>query len=361
LSIQLHNITKTFTERSWQTLFGTKTPKKVKALQGVSLTIKPGEIFGLLGPNGAGKTTLIKILATLILPDSGKASINGFDLVAHPQDVRALIGLVNANERSFYWRLTGRQNLDFFAALWNLDKLEKNKRICDVLDWVGLGHKVDTPIMKYSTGQQQRLALARALLPDPKILLMDEPTRSLDPVMAARLRKLARDELVGKLGKTILWCTHNLAEARDVCHRLAIIHEGRIMASGSLKDMQALITQENHYQIRIDSQGYDMWKTIGASPIRIAQNNGIMEFEIKAKEEHIPALMNRLVSAGVKVYACKQKEPDLEEIFGSLIQRPGDRRQETGDRRQEAGGRRQEIGDRRQKTGDRRQETEGRR
>ena len=220
-AISLENISKTFTERSWQSLFQLKQVKKVKALQSVSLTIKPGEIFGLLGPNGAGKTTLIKILATLILPDSGKASIGGFDLVANPQDVRSLIGLVNANERSFYWRLTGRQNLDFFAALWNLDKIEKAERIGNVLDRVGLAHKADTPFMKFSTGQQQRLALARALLPDPKILLMDEPTRSLDPVVAAMLRKFARDELVGKQGKTILWCTHNLAEARDVCHRLA--------------------------------------------------------------------------------------------------------------------------------------------
>ena len=319
--ISLNNISKSFTEYTWQTLFRLKKPKKVTALKSVSLTIKPGEIFGLLGPNGAGKTTLIKILATLILPDSGKASIGDFDLVANPQDVRPLIGLVNANERSFYWRLTGRGNLDFFAALWNLDKIEKKERIGHVLDRMGLTHKADSLFMKYSSGQQQRLALARALLSDPKILLMDEPTRSLDPVVAARLRKFVRDELAGKQGKTILWCTHNLTEARDVCHRLAIIHEGKIMASGSLEDMQALNTQENHYQIKINSQGYDMWKTIGISPIRTAQNNGIMEFEIKEKEEHIPALMNRLVNAGVKVYACKEKEPDLERIFKNLIKR----------------------------------------
>jgi ABC-type multidrug transport system ATPase subunit len=186
--------------------------------------------------------------------------------------------------------------------------------------------------MKYSSGQQQRLALARALLPDPKILLMDEPTRSLDPMVAGRLRKFARDELVGNQGKTILWCTHNLAEARDVCHRLAIIHEGTVISSGSLEDMQALITQKNHYQIKIDSQGDDMWKTLGISPIGITQNNGIMELEIKAKEERIPALINRLVSAGVKVYACKEKEPDLEKIFENLINEPGDRHQRSGAR-----------------------------
>lgn len=330
MPIQLDNISKTFTEHTWQTLFRLKKPKKVTALQRVSLTIKPGEIFGLLGPNGAGKTTLIKILATLILPDSGTASIGGFNLVANPNDVRPLIGLVSANERSFYWRLTGRQNLDFFAALWNLKKIEKKERIDNILDRVGIAHKADTPFMKYSSGQQQRLALARALLPDPKILLMDEPTRSLDPIAAGRLRKFARDELVGEQGKTILWCTHNLAEARDVCHRLAIIHEGTIISSGSLEDMQALITQDNHYQIKIDSQGDDMWKTIGISPIRIAQNNGIMEFEIEAKEEHIPALVNRLVNARVKVYACKEKEPDLEKIFENLIMRPG-----AGDQRSE--------------------------
>ena len=233
MAIELKNITKTFVERTWRTTFLRKTPKRVEALRGVSLSVRPGVIFGLLGPNGAGKTTLIKILATLILPDSGHASILGHDLCDHAQQVRTKIGVVNTSERSFYWRLTGRQNLIFFAALCNLSGSKGRKRIEELLDLVGLNEKADNAFMRYSTGQQQRLALARALLADPEVLLMDEPTRSLDPVAASDLRRFTIKELAERQGKTVLWCTHNLKEAGEVCGCLAIIHKGKVIASGS--------------------------------------------------------------------------------------------------------------------------------
>lgn len=317
--IQLNNISKTFVERTWRTTFGLRSPSTVTALNNVSLSIPPGEIFGLLGPNGAGKTTLIKILATLILPDSGEVSICGHNLLRQPQHVRNVIGFVNSNERSFYWRLTGRQNLSFFASLWNLSDPDKTRRIERLFDFVGLSEKADTRFLKYSTGQQQRLSLARALLPDPEILLMDEPTRSLDPVAASDLQKFAKTELAGKRKKTILWCTHNLKEAEDVCDTLAVIHKGTVMATGSLKQMQSFMEGKNLYHLRIATKSYDAFQKTGISPSSIIQNNGMMELEVKEKEENIPALLNRLVQDNITIYACNRKEIPLEDIFEKLI------------------------------------------
>lgn len=317
--IQLNNISKTFVERTWRTTLGLRSPSTVAALNNVSLSIPAGQIFGLLGPNGAGKTTLIKILATLILPDSGEASICGHDLLRQPQHVRNVIGFVNANERSFYWRLTGRQNLSFFASLWNLTGPEKTRRIERLFDLVGLNEKADTRFLKYSSGQQQRLSLARALLPDPEILLMDEPTRSLDPVAASDLQKFAKTELAGKRKKTILWCTHNLKEAEDVCDTLAVIHKGTVMATGSLKQMQSFMGAGGLYHLRIATKSYDAFQKTGISPSNIIQNNGMMEFEVKEKEENIPALLNRLVQDNITIYACNRKEIPLEDIFEKLI------------------------------------------
>jgi len=318
-SINLTNISKTFVERTWRTQLGLRTPRVVNALNNVSLSIPSGEIFGILGPNGAGKTTLIKILATLILPDSGSASVRDYDLVGQPEKVRNLIGFVNSNERSFYWRLTGRQNMHFFATLWNLRDAEKSKRIEDLLDLVDIKDKADMPFMKYSSGQQQRLSLARALLPDPKILLMDEPTRSLDPVAASEIRKFAKTYLADKRGKTIIWCTHNLEEAREVCDTIAIIHKGRVMATGSFKQMQSLMQAKSIYRIKIATQPHNLLQKIGIPLSRIVQNNGMMDIEFEKQEAYIPALLSHLVRQNIKVYACNRKDIPLEQIFEKLV------------------------------------------
>jgi ABC-2 type transport system ATP-binding protein len=204
-TIELDDIHKTFREHSWRTLLLRKPPPRVEALKGITLSVAQGEVFGLLGPNGAGKTTLIKILATLVLPDSGTASVCGYDLSKAPHHIRRMIGLVNTAERSFYWRITGRENLTFFAALYNLPGFRKQERVGELIDLVGLGEMADTMFMKYSDGQKQRLAIARALLADPAVLLMDEPTKSLDPLASSELIHFAVRELVGEQGKR-LYC-----------------------------------------------------------------------------------------------------------------------------------------------------------
>jgi ABC-2 type transport system ATP-binding protein len=319
MAIEIKNITKTFLERSWRTAFLRKSPGKVRALQNVSFTIGPGEVLGLLGSNGAGKTTLIKTLATLIIPDSGTATVCGHDLLRQPQQVRRHIGLVNTSERSFYWRLTGRQNLEFFASLWGFSKSGAQNRVAELLEMAGLKEKANTAVMNYSSGLQQRLAVARALLADPRILLLDEPTRSLDPVAATELRNFSKTRLAGELGKTIIWCTHNLKEASDICDRLAIIHKGQLAATGSIKEIQSIMAAESSYRFKIDRWKPELADVQNWPPTKIIRNNGFIELELKTGEDQVPALLEQLVDAGINVYYCTRREPDLDDTFKKLI------------------------------------------
>lgn len=209
----------------------------VCALRDVSLTVQRGEIFGLVGTNGAGKTTLLKILATLILPTSGRALLGGCDVGAAADDVRAQVGLVAGEERSFYWRLTGQHNLEFFAAFQGLRARAARMRISQLQVQLGL-EALERRVGTYSTGMRHRLAIARALLHDPPILLLDEPTRSLDPLAAAQLRRLIKDELVVSCGKTVLIATHNLHEAEELCTRIAMLHQGRLAGCGTIEALR---------------------------------------------------------------------------------------------------------------------------
>ncbi len=209
----------------------------VTALDGIDLDVGAGRCHCLLGPNGAGKTTLIKILATLVLPDGGLARVAGSDVQRDPGRVKEAIGLAVGDERSFYWRLTGRQNLAFFAALNAIPPAEARRRIGGILDLAGLDDVADLRFNVYSTGKRQMLAFARALLTDARILFVDEPTRSLDPGTARRIRAFIRGELVERQGRTVLWATHNLAEAAEVADDIAIIDKGRIRASGRTADL----------------------------------------------------------------------------------------------------------------------------
>lgn len=207
------------------------------ALDGLDLRVEPGRVFCLLGPNGAGKTTLIKILATLVLPDGGRASVGGHDVERHPGAVKGAVGYAINDERSFYWRLTGRQNLEFFGALYGLRGPARDSRIDEVLSLTRLEAAADLRFNAYSTGMRQMLSFARALLADASILLVDEPTRSLDPQAADRVGTFLRSELVERKGKTVFWATHDLAEAAEFAHEIAIIGRGRIRLQGPVESL----------------------------------------------------------------------------------------------------------------------------
>ncbi len=206
-------------------------------LDRVSLQIDSGELFGLLGPNGAGKTTLIKTLSTLIKPTSGTAWIYGAGLEQEAA-VKSRIGLVTTDERSFYWRLTGRENLEFFAALQNTAAATISERISRLLDLVGREGVADKEFRKYSSGMRQRLAIARALIHQPRILFLDEPTQGLDPPAIRSLYSLLRERLRGEHQITVLLTTHRLSEAEQLCDRMAILHQGRIRAVGTLEELR---------------------------------------------------------------------------------------------------------------------------
>ncbi len=211
--------------------------QSLTALDGLDLQVGEGELFVLLGSNGAGKTTLIKVLTTLLLPTEGEAWVNGYEVTRNPGEVRSSVGYCIGSERSFYWRLTGRQNLQFFSTLNNLHPRQARRRIEEVLQLVGLEESANRMLMTYSTGMRQLMGVARALLTNPEILFMDEPTKSLDPPTADRLRRFIKQRLVGHGGKTVFVATHHLGEAEELADRIAIISQGRVKASGSLGEL----------------------------------------------------------------------------------------------------------------------------
>jgi ABC-2 type transport system ATP-binding protein len=226
-TIEINNLKKTFYDSS---LIPFRKSKQITALDGVSLRVKPGEVVALVGRNGAGKTTLMKILATLVIPTSGQVRIGDADVVIAPERAKAMIGLATGDERSFYWRITGRQNLDLFAALYNIPRNQIRKRVNEVIQIMNLTPNANQTFKSYSTGIRQRLALARCLLHDPPVLLLDEPTHGLDPVMKSRLLNLLRNELAIGAGKTILFATHQLSDATEAADRIAILDRGKLLA-----------------------------------------------------------------------------------------------------------------------------------
>ena len=235
LAVVVRNLTKTFSVGHVLRALQKDAPDKrgTQVLKGISLEVYRGEALGVLGPNGAGKTTLLEILATLLLPSSGKAAVWGYDVVSEATRVRKVVSYCPSASENFYPRLTGRQNLEFFSLLNNLSPAESAEKIPSLLDLVELQGGSDVPFQRYSEGMKQRLALARALLTDPEVLFLDEPTRSLDPVLQGEIRKFVRERLVAQLGKTVLLVTHSLLEAEQVCKRLAILHRGQIVSVGT--------------------------------------------------------------------------------------------------------------------------------
>ncbi len=227
IAIETHNLKKVF-KKGWNS--GTV------AVDGVNLTVQAGSVLAILGPNGAGKTTLLRILAGLALPSSGDAKICGLDVIQEEVRARGLVGVSLGDDRSLYARLSGRQNLEFFAALHGLSRHEARQRIDEVSNVLEI--PLDQTVQASSSGIRQRILIARALLHDPSVLLLDEPTKSLDPALAQSLRAFIRERLAGHLGKTVVIATHNLAEAESLGDQIAIMKEGRIRGCGSLDTLR---------------------------------------------------------------------------------------------------------------------------
>ena len=291
------------------------------AVDQVSLQVEPGELFGILGPNGAGKTTLIKMLCTALLPSSGSACVAGYDIVREARQVRAAIGLVSSEERSFYWRLTGRQNLEFFAALYHIPPSAARRRIDSLLQQVGLAEHADRPFRTYSSGMRQQLAIARGLLHEPQVLFMDEPTRSLDPIAAQAVRRLISEYIIGELGCTVILATHSMAEAEELCHRLALIRAGRVIAQGSVDQLRQTLHLGARCELRVRYLPPDLPAALQRIPgvlgVEVARDASLCRLDLALSGEGavLAAVLRETIERGAEIYGCQTRQTTLEEIY----------------------------------------------
>lgn len=243
----------------WRAMLQPFAPPTVRALDGISFRVEAGESLAVLGTNGAGKSTLLRILSTLLLPTAGRALVGGCDVACEPAGVRRKIGLHTGGDGGFYSRLSARENLRFFATHNNLSGPDSAERIDHVMDQMGLGAVRDHQVRTLSTGTIHRLGLARALLHAPTVLLLDEPTRSLDPVAAAEFRRLVRDDVVRQRGVSLLFATHSLDEVEDLADRVAILHAGKLLACDTRAQILAMTSTRS-----LDEALQQLLRAVGA-------------------------------------------------------------------------------------------------
>jgi ABC-2 type transport system ATP-binding protein len=300
--------------------------ERFSAVDGVDLRVEGGEIFGLLGPNGAGKTTTMKMLATLLIPTSGTIRVLGIDPLERPRAVRARLGAMLSGERSLYWKLTGRENLEYFAALYHVHPEETVTRIAASLAAVKLSDRADDYVERYSTGMRQRLALARALLPDPQLVILDEPTVGLDPQAARDLRDRVRE--LRSQGRTVLLTTHYMEEADQLCDRVAIIDHGRIVALDTPAALKRTIRAEEIVRLDIgvaDDGGRQVLERLSrmGTVARHERTNGTLAVTVHcaSARDLVPAAFDAARAEGATVQHVEVVPVTLEDVFISLTGR----------------------------------------
>ena len=310
----------------WSSLMpGRRQPKEwVVAVDGIDLDIREGEIFGLLGPNGAGKTTTIKMLCTLLEPTSGLARVSGHDVVKQANAVRQSLGAVLTGERSIYWKLTGRENLEYFAALYHIPPKVARQRIDELLARFSLSERADEYVEKYSSGMKQRVAIARSLLANPPILLLDEPTVGLDPQAARNLRELILE--IKEEGRTVLLTTHYMEEADQLCDRVGIIDQGQIIALDTPDRLKTTIDQLDILQLEVE--GYDPLLTDALRQLPNVKNvlahylgtDSAWSIGLHAADSRgvLPGLIEAIGSKGGRIRNLEIVQPSLEDVFISL-------------------------------------------
>jgi ABC-2 type transport system ATP-binding protein len=315
--------------RSWAELLRHPFRREyTSALRGVTFEVGAGEFFGLLGPNGAGKTTLFKILSTLILPDSGTAVIAGSDIVRDPAVVRRNLTPVIADERSLHWRLSARENLRLFASLHGLRGRTAEGRVQELLQVVDLGDTGEKLVGAFSSGMKQRLLIARALLSRPRVLLLDEPTRSLDPISARGFRRFLREEIAGHQGCSVLLATHSAEEALDLCDRLAVLHQGELLALGPAEELARRFGDERY---RLWLREDERWSPAllenqpGLRLIELHSDNGSGDgwarvyIEVRGGRDRTAAVLAELSSAGVAVAGLERLDLTLADLLERIV------------------------------------------
>ncbi len=302
--------------------------EELTAVDAITLHIPRGELFGLLGPNGAGKTTTIRMLCTLLTPTEGTAHVWDFDVVREPAQVRRQIGVLLTGERSVYWRLTGRENLEYFAALYEMPPEIVQPRIAGLLDLVELAPRADDLVERYSTGMRQRLALVKALLHDPPFLLLDEPTAGLDPQTARSIRDLIR-HLHHEDGKTILLTTHDMDEADQLCERVGIIDRGRIVALDSPQSLKRAHRGGMVLRMEVNGQADRAAAALrvlpGVAQLTVRPQATDSSWEITVALTDGPSMLPQAVQAvsgqGLQVRHLQVLETSLEDVFIALTGR----------------------------------------
>jgi ABC-2 type transport system ATP-binding protein len=321
-AIRTEKLTKRFAKkRHWRSI----TQKLVEAVSGVSLTIKTGELFGLLGPNGAGKTTLVKCLSTLLLPDEGTASVLGYEVTTDPLAVRRSLGVMTGGERALYWKLSARDNLRYFGALYGLWGRKLERRIDEILEIMGLRDRENDRVERYSSGMRQKVSLARAMLHDPQVLLLDEPTLGLDPQFARFIREFIHEELNRKQGKTILLTTHYMDEADQLCDRVAFMNKGEIATVESPSWLKQRMPTERLLEFRcagsLVTEELQLPESVATISLHSADGISVVKVQAHQPEQVMGELIDR-IREHATILSVKVTEPTLEDVFIHLT---GDR------------------------------------
>jgi len=295
--------------------------KEVVAVEDVSFCVAAGELFGLLGPNGAGKTTTVKMLTTLLIPTQGAARVMGHDVVKGAKEVQKRIGFIFGGERGLYWRLSGIDNLRYFASLYHVDPDVAKQRIPYLLDLVGLHGRGDERVEGYSRGMKQRLHVARTLLHDPEVLFLDEPTIGLDPVGAREFRQVIRN--LQSERKTILLTTHYMFEADQLCQRIGVINHGRIVALDTPENLKRHVSDLSVIEIEafgVPATTIDKVKAlpfVDAVHVENRDQKQALMIQSPRGSEAVPDVMATL--NGLRVGRVIVREPTLEDAYVRLV------------------------------------------
>jgi len=282
------------------------------AVDGVTLSVQPGRILALLGQNGAGKTTTVRMLTSLLTPTRGWARVAGYDVVKNPQEVRANVGVLT-EQHGLYMRMTGDEYLDFFGRIYGLNIETRRKRIKYLLDYFGLAEASHRRSGEYSKGMKQKLALARALMHDPSVLLLDEPTSAMDPESA----RLVRDEIarLKSTQRTIIICTHNLAEAEALADTIAIIYRGKILLNGTLDELKRQVLGPIEYEAKF-AQDFDAGELDLPQGVTLAaRDRDSLRFQIEAPQSTNPTLVHALTSRNAPLVSFQEVPRKLEHVY----------------------------------------------
>lgn len=291
----------------------------VWAVDGLNITVSAGQILALLGPNGAGKTTTIRMLTTILKPSRGKVHIMGYDILTQAEEVRAHVGVLT-EQHGLYPRMRAREYLEFFGRAYKLENKLLQNRIEELLDYFGLQEAAQKRLGQYSKGMRQKLALARALIHDPSVLLLDEPTSAMDPA-SARLVRNAIQQLRAK-NRAIMICTHNLAEAEELADQIAIIRQGRLILQGSPAELKRKLHGKAQIIIRFLVGKEDHSPILDSLVTLLEVGRDYLVYETDQPEQVTPIVLEKLIQQGFHIYSVERREKSLEEVYLSAVADP---------------------------------------